>query len=98
MSALQAIDIITQRAAREELNTEHSQLRFLSYWWSKKYGRPLKDELLKSYTLEELYYEYRLHVEYDEAAAEKATAEADKIEEQKFDDALAWAEAEEAKE
>jgi hypothetical protein len=98
MSAFDAIDAITKSAAREELITERSQLRFLSYWWSKTYGRPLKDPLLQQYTLEELYYEYRLRVEYDEAATEKATEEADKIEEQKYDDALAWAEAEEAKE
>jgi hypothetical protein len=98
MSAFEAIDILTKKAAREDLNTESSQSRFLCYWWSKTYGKPLKDPLLQEYTLEELYYEYRLRVEYDEAASEKATEETDKIEEQKYDDALAWAEAEEAKE
>jgi hypothetical protein len=98
MSAFEAIDIIATKAVREDLNTEKSQLRFLSYWWSNKYNKPIKDPLLQEYTVEELYYEYRLHGEYTKAADEKETEEKEKIEEQKADDALAWAEAEEAKE
>jgi len=97
MSAFDAIDLITKKAAREELNTSKSQLRFLTYWWSNKYNKPFKDPLLHQYTIEELYYEYRLHQEFNEAADEKTTQESDKIEEQKQDDAFAWAAAEEAK-
>jgi hypothetical protein len=32
--------------------------RFLQFWWSRKFNRPLKDPLLLSYTLEELAYEW----------------------------------------
>ena len=98
MSAFEAIDKITKKATREDLNTEKSQLRFLTYWWSNKYNKPLKDPLLNEYTIEELYYEYRLHSEFNKAAEEKEAEESDKIEEQKQDDAMAWAEAEEARE
>lgn len=98
MSAFEAIDVIAIKAAREDLNTEKSQLRFLSYWWSNKYHKPLKDPLLKDYTIEELYYEYRLHEEYAKAINEKEDQEGEKAEEQKQDEALAWAEAEEAQE
>jgi hypothetical protein len=98
MSAFEAIDIITKKVTRENLNTEKSQLRFLTYWWSNKYNRPLKDPLIQDYTIEELYYEYRLHTEFTLAAEEKSTQESDKIEEQKQDATLAWADAEEAKE
>lgn len=98
MSAFEAIDAITHKAAREELNTEASQLRYLTYWWSNKYNRPFKDPLLNQYTIEELYYEYRLSEEFNEAANERTVKENDKIEEQKQNDALAWADAEEARE
>lgn len=87
-----------ERVAREPLDNEASQLRWLRSWWSKTYSRPLKDPLLAEYTLEELYYEYRLSVERSKAADEKADEESDKIEQAKVDDALAWAEAEEEKE
>jgi hypothetical protein len=98
MSAFEAIDIIATKAAREDLNSEKSQLRFLTYWWSNKYNRPIKDPLLQEYTIEELYYEYRLHDEYSKAVNEKETEEQEKVEEQRTYDALAWAEEEEAKE
>lgn len=51
-----------------------------------------------SYTLEELYYEFRDKIEREKAADEMLEQEADKIEQKKIDDALAWAEEEEAKE
>jgi hypothetical protein len=98
MSAFEAIDIITKNVVREELTTYKAQLRYLTYWWSNKYNRPLKDPLLQEYTIEELYYEYRLGIEFNEAEKEKVIEESDKIEEQKENDALAWADAEEAKE
>lgn len=84
--------------AREDLNSEAAQIRFLSLWWSKTYSRPLKDPILQSYALEELYYEYREHIEREKAAKEKIEQEADNIEKAKEDEALAWAAAEEKKE
>ncbi len=98
MSALEAIDAIVEKAARESLDNEAAQLRFLSFWWSKTYSRPLKDPLLQEYTLEELYYEYREHIEREKASKERTEQEADNIEKAKEDEALAWAEAEEKKE
>lgn len=86
------------KVAREELDNEAAQLRFLSFWWSRTYSRPLKDPLLAEYTLEELYYEYRQHSEREAAAKEKVEQEADNIDKAKEDEALAWAEAEEKKE
>lgn len=97
-SAFSLIDKIVEHVAREPLDNEESQLRWLQSWWSKAYSRPLKDPLLAEYTIEELYYEYRLVVERAKASEEKAEEESDKIEQAKVDDALAWAEAEEAKE
>lgn len=84
--------------AREELDNEAAQLRFLSFWWSRAYSRPLKDPLLAEYTLEELYYEYKQYSEREAAAKEKVEQEADNIDKAKEDEALAWAEAEEKKE
>jgi hypothetical protein len=54
--------------------------------------------LLKEYTLEELYYEFRQFYEREKATKERVEQEADNIEKAKEDDALAWAEAEEKKE
>lgn len=95
---LTAVESIARSDARAELNTERAQLTFLCSWWSKTFNRPLKDPLLKEYTLEELYYEYRLRIENDKHEAEQAQNEADKIEDDKLNDALAWAEEEEKKE
>jgi len=67
-------------------------------WWSKTYNRPLKDPILQTYTLEELYYEYRDKIERDIAVREMSEKETDKIEQDKIDDAMAWADAEEQKE
>ncbi len=55
----------------------------------------MKDPLLKEYTLEELYYEYRDRAEREKAASEAIEKKADNIEQEKIDEALAWAEAEE---
>jgi hypothetical protein len=54
--------------------------------------------LLQSYTLEELYYEYKEHSEREKAAKERVEQEADNIDKAKEDEALAWAEAEEKRE
>lgn len=67
-------------------------------WWSNTYSRPLKDPLLQEYTLEELYYEYRNKIERKRAAEKAIEENDDKIEQEKIDDALAWAEAEELRE
>jgi hypothetical protein len=98
MSAFEAIDAIVESVSREELNSEAAQLRFLSFWWSKTYSRPLKDPLLKEYTLEELYYEFKQFYEREKVSKERTEQETDSIEKAKEDDALAWAEAEEKKE
>ena len=70
---------------------------FLQSWWSRTYNRPLKDPILKTYTLEELLYEYYDHKEREDFSKEKQEEETDKIEEAKFDEALKWAEEEEAR-
>lgn len=98
MSAIECIDSIVERICREPLDNEAAQLRFLQFWWSKTYSRPLKDPLLSLYTLEELYYEFKQSSEREKASKEKVEQEADNIEKEKMDDALAWAEAEEKKE
>lgn len=33
-------------------------LRFLRFWWCRTYNRPFKDDLLMSYTADELTYEF----------------------------------------
>lgn len=58
----------------------------------------MKDPILKEYTLEELYYEFKEHTERDKAAKERVEQEADNIEQAKEDKALEWAEAEEKRE
>jgi len=98
LSAFEAIDLITQRVARDVYGSETSQLLFLRSWWSRTYNRPLKDPLLQEYTLEELYYEYRDRVEREQAANEFAEEAADNIESKKMDEAMAWAEEEERRE
>ena len=64
-------------------------------WWSKYYSRPLKDPLLESYTLEELLYEYFDIIKRKEAEEEEAKAINDKIEDEKLDATLKWAEEDE---
>lgn len=98
MSALNCIDLIVEQVSRESLDNEAAQLRFLQFWWSKTYSRPLKDPLLKEYTLEELYYEFKQYSEREKASKERVEQEADNIDKEKIDEALAWAEAEEKKE
>ena len=50
------------------------------------------------YSLEELAYEYFDHEERNQYSEERKDEETDKIEEAKLEDALKWAEEEEAKE
>ena len=42
----------------EPTSSSDALLRFLRFWWSKNYNRPLKDPLLMSYTADELTYEF----------------------------------------
>jgi hypothetical protein len=67
-------------------------------WWSDKYNRPLKDPLLQTYSIEELAYEYYLHMERRAAESERIEAENDKIEEAKDIAAQEWADQMEAEE
>jgi hypothetical protein len=53
---------------------------------------------LLTYTLEELAYEFFDHKERDAYALEEQSGESDKIEEAKYDEAMKWADEEEAKE
>ena len=57
----------------------------------------MKDPILATYTVEELAYEYFDRTERAAHAKRQIQEEADRIEEEKYDEALAWAE-EEAKE
>jgi hypothetical protein len=97
-STYKLIDAITYDLARSELDTEQKQLLFLQSWWSRTYNRPLKDPLLLEYTVDELYYEYRDRIERDLAIEERSEQEADKIEDNKIEESLSWAEEEERKE
>jgi hypothetical protein len=36
-------------------------MRFLEWWWCRTFNRPMKDPLLKSYTPDELLYEFLRH-------------------------------------
>jgi hypothetical protein len=54
--------------------------------------------MLDSYTLQELLYEYFEKTERILAEKERTDADSDKIEEENYDAALAWAEEEERKE
>lgn len=71
---------------------------FLCSWWSRTYSRPLKDPLLKEYSLEELLYEFYDRIEREKSASESAEQQGDKIEEAKEQVALDWAEQEEKRE
>jgi hypothetical protein len=71
---------------------------FLTNWWCNHYSRPLKDPLLEKYTTEELAYEYYLLGELAAYRAELANEENDRIEEERIEDAEAWADQMEAEE
>lgn len=47
--------------AEDPVATLETFRRFLEFWWCRHYSRPLKDPLLKDYTLDELTYEYLRH-------------------------------------
>jgi hypothetical protein len=89
---------LIEKQVKEPLDNEESQLRFLTYWWCQKYNRPFKDPLLKEYTLEELYIEYRTYYERTKTEEDSDEEEASKNEEIRYSEAEKWAEEEERKE
>jgi Mg-chelatase subunit ChlI len=98
LTVVDCIRAIAAYNARAELTTERQMTLFLKSWWSNLYNRPLKDPLLESYTFEELLYEFYDKMERQKAQEERATTEADKMEEVKEKEVLDWAEEEEKKE
>lgn len=58
----------------------------------------MKDPILETYTLEELAYEYYMINEREVARQEQVQEKADKIEEERHEADLAWADEEEARE
>ena len=64
---------------------------FLLNWWTTYYKRPLKDPILLSYTFEELVYEYMSLTAFERAKEAKIEQESDKIEQENWDAAEAWA-------
>ena len=97
-SVIESIHRLAYHNARAELNSEEQLLMYLQSWWSRTYNRPLKDPLLKTYTLEELIYEFYDRIERQKAQQEQLEQEGDKIDQAKEKAALDWAEEEERKE
>lgn len=98
LSLVDAVKAIAARNARANLDDEYYLLLFLQSWWSRTYNRPLKDPILLSYTLEELLYEFYDRIEREKAYKESIERENDKIEDEKEQGALDWAEQEERRE
>lgn len=95
---IDAIKKLAAHNARAPLDSEEQIWLFLTSWWSKTYSRPLKDPLLKEYSMEELLYEFYDRIEREKAAEENAEQQDGKIEEAKEKEALDWAEQEEKRE
>lgn len=98
LSLFEAIQQLARKHARQSLDTEEATMRFLISWWCKYYNRPMKDPLLKEYTVEELAYEYYNVIEREAFSVEIREKEQDKIEEEAWDEAEAWADQMEAEE
>lgn len=97
-SVVDTVKAIAARNARADLDTEEQLLLFLQSWWSRTYNRPLKDPVLLSYSLEELLYEFYDRIERTKAEDERLERESDKIEDNKDQANLDWAEQEEKRE
>ena len=98
LSLVDAIHEIAKRNARAPLDSEKQLDLFLRSWWSKTYNRPLKDPILMSYSLEELLYEFYDKVERRKAEEESSEQSDDKIEQERLQENLDWAEQEELRE
>ena len=98
LSIAESIRAIAAFDARAELSSDYQLTLFLKSWWSRTYNRPLKDPILQSYTLEELLYEFYDKIERREAEEERLDSENDKIEDNKEQATLDWAEQEEKRE
>jgi hypothetical protein len=86
------IENLVKFQLRRPLVEEEAVSLWLQVWWSKKYERPLKDPLLLEYTLEELMYEFFVSQEYEVVQKEKEDEKQAKIDKEKYDQGLAWAE------
>lgn len=96
-STFEQISSIARRDARIEIGEKKNRL-FLTNWWCRQYNRPLKDPLLKQYTIEELAYEYYLVGEIAIYKDELINKENDRIKEEQYQDDLDWADKMEAEE
>ena len=97
-SIVDSIKALAAYNARADLADEKQLRLFLESWWSRTYNRPLKDPLLKTYTVEELLYEFYDRIERRVAEEERNNLETDKIEDEKEKATLDWAEQEEKRE
>jgi len=97
-SIVDSIKALCAFNARADLDTEKRLLLFLQSWWSRTYNRPLKDPLLKTYTVEELLYEFYDRIERKKAEEEQEEASEFKKEDDKDKAAQDWAEQEEQRE
>lgn len=86
------IKALAAQNARASVTDDYQLWQFLKSWWSSHYNRPQKDPLLAEYTLEELLYEYFDIIERQKASEEKANSNNDKIEDEKRQKDLDWAE------
>lgn len=98
LTVIEAIHKIARDNAFADLDNEHQLILFLKSWWSRTYNRPLKDPLLETYTVEELLYEFYDRQERELAQETNHDADADRIETEKVQQNLDWAEEEERKE
>ena len=59
------VDAVQKIAKAHHLEeaTENAEtfIRFLEWWWCRTFNRPMKDPLLKTYTPDELLYEFLRH-------------------------------------
>lgn len=98
LSIFDAINNIAKKDALETLDNNDSLELYLKSWWSSTYNRPLKDPILQDYSIYELAYEFYDKIERKNARELHVEQENDKIEDDKIQQALDWAEEEERKE
>lgn len=70
----------------------------LRSWWARKYNKPLKDPVLQTYTFEDLLYEFHDSKEREAARLQSSSENSDKIEQDRLQESLDWAEQEELRE